>query len=443
MEKKFEYVIDLFNKIYGVKKGEFDIHYGLDGTSKIQIRQGNIKFFEKQEKYDLREVKWKEWNSLFIPFLFDESDEGPILNSSNGNIIINYDIIASAFYFLSNWQELHFEIKNNLFRLPFEESIQYKLKIIDKPIVNYYFDILKQAIERVYPLMLKVSLWRDKPFCTFISHDIDTCESAWLQGGYRALRKGDIATTMKLLVRKVLNNDGWFNFEEILEFERRKNITSTFFFMTRKGKDGNYKNSDYNIGNKKFSKVFQKIREHKSEIGLHGSLGTCLDIDTYTQDIRKFGFPVKGNRFHFLEFDVNSTTDILEEVNIRFDSTMGFAEHYGFRNGICFPFLLYDIKFDRPSKILEIPLVLMDGTLQNTKYMNVQKNEIGDRVMELVREIKKFNGLFTILWHNTHYSSYKYSGWKQIIDEIITICADNNALFLNGSEIYKTYGFDI
>jgi hypothetical protein len=438
MENKYLYIIDLFNRIYHLTGSEYDLHYGIDQKSKIQIKQGKTAFFETREKYNTNNVIWKEWKNTRIPFLFDD-DEAEILSLKDGNIIIHFDIIASSFFFLSNWQELGYEYKNDLGRFPFEESIQYKLGIMDRPVVNYYFDILKDAIEKAYPVNLGVKLWQDKPFCTFVSHDIDTCETAWLQGGYRALLKGEIGTTMKLLYLKLMKKDGWFNFDEILSLEKEDNIRSTFFFLGRKGKYGKYRNSDYNVRESKFKKVFAKIEENHSEVGIHGSLGTCNNPVRYNEDIQKFDRKIRGNRFHFLEFKVPDTIEVLENAGIEFDSTFGFAEHYGFRNGICFPFLLYNIKADKPSGVLEIPMVLMDGTLQNTRYMNVEKDQIEPKIRALVAEVKKFNGLFTVLWHNTHFSDYKYKGWKKIFRSIISICKENNSLFLNGSDISKKY----
>jgi hypothetical protein len=440
MDNKYRYIISLFNRIYGLKKEDYQISYGLDNSSKIQIKRGKTGYFDMQEKYDLKNVIWKEWQTVKIPFLFDENPDQKILTFSENTAIINFDIIASSFYFLSNWQEKDFDKKNGLCRFPFEESIQYKLNIIEIPVVNYYFDILKQAIAQTYHLTLKSSLWLGKSFCTFISHDIDTCETAWMQGGYRALRKGDIITTGKLLFKKISGKDGWFNFDAILAQEKKDNIQSSFFFLGRKGKYGLFRNADYNIKEAKFKDVFKKIKDNNSEVGIHGSLGSCNDGSGYNEEIQKFGFQIRGNRFHFLEFDSQHTIDVLEKAGIEFDSTMGFAEHYGFRNGICFPFYLYDIRKDKPSGILEIPLILMDGTLQNSKYMNLGKEEINERIDKLIREIKKINGLFTVLWHNTHYSDYKYRGWKNIIEHIISRCKENDALFLNGSGIKKIYG---
>ncbi len=438
MKNKFDYVLSLFYSSYNLDSSKYEVNYGLDGKSKIQISVGRTEFFKEKKKYDISNVIWKDLEGISLPFLFDTDMENEVVSVVEDRVIINYDIIASSFFFLSNWQEWATNKKNNeINRFPYDASIQFELNIIEKPVVNYYLSILKYAIEKAY----NITLIPKEEFTTFVSHDIDACLSAWLQGSYRALLDKKPLSVFKLLYLKLFKEDAWFNFKEILAIERNLNIRSTFFFMSSKGKKGNFRNSDYTVSRKKFKKVFQDIESNKSEVGLHGSFGTCNDESLYKNDLKKLEYKVIGNRFHFLEFDVEKTIPILEKSDIRFDSTMGFAEHPGFRNGICYPFYLYDIEKDAPSTVLEIPLILMDGTLQNKKYVNISRDKAVEYVLPLIQEVRKFNGVFSILWHNTHFSEYKFKGWKEVFIEICNLCISNGSQFKNGSDILKTYEY--
>lgn len=438
MENKFNYVMSLFKSSYNIDPEDFEVNYGIDGISKIQISKGETGFFAEKRKYDTANVTWKDWDGVRLPFLFDSNSEKDIITKSGDNVVINFDIIASSFFFLSNWQEWATRAKNNeIFRFPYEASLQFELNIIDKPVVNYYFSVLKHAIEMAYD----TSLSSKNQFTTFVSHDIDACLSAWLQGGFRALLDKRPFVTVKLMYLKLFKEDAWFNFREILDIEKKFNIKSTFFFMSMKGKKGNFRNSDYTVARKKFKRVFQDIENNQSEVGLHGSFGTCNNEELYRRDIDKLDYNVIGNRFHFLEFDIEKSIPILEQSKIRFDSTMGYAEYPGFRNGICYPFYLYNIEKDMPSTILEIPLVLMDGTLQNKKYVNISKEKAIDFVAPIIEEVKKFDGVFTLLWHNTHFSEYKFKGWKEVFIEICNFCTSKGSQFKNGSDILKAYEY--
>jgi hypothetical protein len=203
----FDYVLKNFNTNFAITPGEFEISYGIDNKSRIQIWRNDNGYFDKNEPLNLNDPVWKEWNSISLPFLFDSSDTQSIISFNNNMVIINYDIIASSFFLLSNWQEYVCHKKDNHGRFLYSESIQQKLNITGKPVVNYYFDILKHAIQTGYNVELKNSLWGSKKFSVCVTHDIDLCESAWLQGSYREIRKGKIFSPFKLIAQKIFAED--------------------------------------------------------------------------------------------------------------------------------------------------------------------------------------------------------------------------------------------
>jgi len=146
MQNKFQYIYSLFKKIYSVNNPSIEISYGLDNHSRIQIRKGNTEIFEKKEALkDGSSIILITWKNTEIPFFFDQSFPEIITREKNF-FIINYDIIASSFLLLSGWNEYFSEKKDHYGRFPYSESIQAKLGITQKPVVNYYFDILKTVI---------------------------------------------------------------------------------------------------------------------------------------------------------------------------------------------------------------------------------------------------------------------------------------------------------
>lgn len=437
-EEIFKYILKNFEAIFRIEPGEFNINYGIDKKSKIQIKKGNVNYFITREPLDLSVVIWKEWDGEKIPFLFDSDSDENIVTQFENQVIINYDIIASGFYLLSNWQEYVCCKKDSYGRFRMSESIQYKLNFICKPVVNYYFDILKNAIEKAYNVKLDQRLWQGKKMAVCLTHDIDLCESAWIQGSFRELLKGNIFAPLKLAAAKLFANDRWFNFSEILEAEKKFKSNSTFFFLPFKGRKNGIPNADYNISKPKFRKVFRLIKENGSEIALHGSIGTNTDMDLLKSEINKIGVKINGNRFHFLMYDSFLSPFVLSESGLKYDSTLGFAEVIGFRNSCCLPFYLYDIKNNRSTNIIEIPLTVMDVSFGG-KYMGITKDEALIRMYDLVNEIENFNGCFTLLWHNTYFSEYKYTGWKNIYCKILEYCAGKDALMTSGENIYNLF----
>ena len=438
MEKKFEYILDLFKQVYGINEDLSEITYGSESAGRVIIKQGRIQEIREKKAVSIlpEDAAWQSWNNVNIPFFFSTVNN-KILEEQEGRWIINYDIIASAFYLLSGWQEFFSVEKDEFGRFRYEDSCQYLLGITSLPVVNYYFDILKTAIELSQGKSIPARSWGNHQFAVCLTHDIDTCESAWLQGSFYALKRKDILTPISLMYKKVSGNDAWFNFSEILEIESRYNAKSTFFFLPRNKTMFGIKNADYRIKDRKFKTVFDTIRHKGSEVGLHGSVGSNRDTELLKEDIIRTGSDIRGNRFHFLLYDPKVTPGILENSGLLYDSSLGFAEAYGFRNSFCMPFKPYDILNDRPYSYWEIPLVLIDGTLQ--KYMKKSASDCLSDVGSLVDEIRKFGGCFTLLWHNTHFSQFKYPGWREVYMEILAMCNMKDALFDSCSNILKQY----
>ena len=136
-------------------------------------------------------------------------------------------------------------------------------------------------------------------------------------------------------------------------------------------------------------------------------------------------------------FDPEKTVSVLEESGIKYDSSLSFAEQIGFRRATCYPFYLFNFEKDRISPVIEIPLIVMDSTLSNKKYIELSPQVSLPLIINLVDEIKKFEGVFTILWHNTSFSEYKYTGWKDLYISTLDYCRKNNGLLTTGKSIYE------
>jgi hypothetical protein len=406
-------------------------------NSKISVHKHCEDTFWKEKKdINPNDVIWKEWKNVKIPFLFEKDDTKEIISYREEKAIINYDIISSAFYFLSGWNEYVDSSNDEFGRVEYKNCIVNKLNVAHIPIVNYYFDILHEAIKKVYRKDTKKHLWKDKSFAINLTHDIDTCRSAWIEGSFSELKKKKIFSIPKLIMKRFFQKDDWFNFNTIMDIERKYEAVSSFYFLPQKGRVGNWKNADYSISSNSIQKTITNIKAKKFEVGVHGSFGTHDNSKQFKTDIERINTkPIVGNRFHFLMFDPEKTVNVLEDCNIRYDTTLGFAEQIGFRRGTCYPFYLWNFNKDNASSVLEIPLIVMDGTLANKKYMGVSKDEALPKVFRLIDEVKRFEGVFTILWHNTYFSDYKYTGWRNIYCKILEYSKAKNGLFLTGENV--------
>jgi hypothetical protein len=58
----------------------------------------------------------------------------------------------------------------------------------------------------------------------------------------------------------------------------------------------------------------------------------------------------------------------------------------------------------------------MEGSLVN--YQNLQPPEVYDKIMSFARKIKKYNGEFVLLWHNSSFSHF-WGPYAWIYEEVI------------------------
>jgi hypothetical protein len=159
----------------------------------------------------------------------------------------------------------------------------------------------------------------------------------------------------------------------------------------------------------------------------------------FEDDLRRIGTALCGNRFHFLGFDAAQTPQVLEAAGMAYDCSLGFAEALGFRNGICHPFFLWDHANDRPSQVLEIPLMVMDATLQFKHYMGLSPSVATSAALALMEEVERWHGVMSILWHNTHFADYKYAGWRSVYINLLDAARSRGAVFLTGNQISEVH----
>lgn len=437
MNEQFDFFYKNFQLFYDIEGGIID--YGQNLKAKIVISKTiNSEFWNQKNDISINHIVWKEWKGSQIPFLFEKDASRDIISLNNGKAIVNYDIVASAFYFLSGWNEYTSSSKDEFGRFKYEGSLVQKLNISGIPVVNYYFDILSEAIKAITKKDVKKKLWGNSNFAVSLTHDIDTCKSCWLEGSFSELKKKRILSIPKILLNKFFKKDNWFNFDEIIEIEKSFEASSSFYFLPQKGKVGNWKNADYNILGKDIQKIITSLKESDFEVGVHGSFGTHDNNDKFKADIDRVNSkPIIGNRFHFLMFDTDKSVNVLEDCNIKYDTTLGFAEQIGFRRATCYPFYLWNFNKNKISSVIEIPLHVMDGTLANKKYMGANAEESLLKVTELIEEVEKFNGVFTLLWHNTYFSDYKYTGWKEVYCKILDYSKNKKGLLSNGENIFN------
>ncbi|MFC7668474.1 hypothetical protein ACFQT0_14660 [Hymenobacter humi] len=181
------------------------------------------------------------------------------------------------------------------------------------------------------------------------------------------------------------------------------------------------------------------LRAQGHEVGLHGSIGTATDAQRLAQERHILAQATQGLRFHYLRWEPRNTPAWIEKAGFQYDATLGFAEHFGFRNSYCHPFYPFNFGTGTAHDFLEIPLNVMDATLHHPNYLQLGAHEILPALTPLFAEIEKFGGVASVLWHNENFDPANTTTGPRQFHEIMRQLSQRGAAFLTGHEISRHY----
>jgi hypothetical protein len=377
--------------------------------------------------------KFKYINDIPILFPLNNGNTYYIFDSDN-NLVFNDDLLKSAFYLLSGYQETEGNLIDMHGRFAYQYSIQKKMNLPYYPLVNHYFEIIidgiKEFCEKNNIEFRKKNFWHDQKFGFLLTHDVDRVDKYTIRNLKYLIKqligiadsKNSRIVLIKLLFKHIINmftgENPFWNFEWMRSVARKYGFNSVWFFLP---KGDPSIDAFFSFEEERIQKVVNKLAEEGDEIGLHATYQSIdnekilsRDLDAVKKLIKKK--PVV-NRQHWLRFKYPETLRILESLGIKSDSSWSFNDHIGFRNSYCLPFRPYDIDNDRIMNIWEFPLSVMDVTL--FKYQNLNSKSFMSEIEKILDAIIKFNGLFTLLWHNNNFDEDTDPGITQLYQDLL------------------------
>jgi peptidoglycan/xylan/chitin deacetylase (PgdA/CDA1 family) len=207
------------------------------------------------------------------------------------------------------------------------------------------------------------------------------------------------AANIRMMLRVLGGNRVGDYLPALLEAGDKYGFRSTLFAVARKG---HRRDPNYHIEN--LRERLRDAAERGFEVALHGSYRSAIEDGTLESEARTLeqvtGQRAIGGRQHWLRFDNHQKLfEAVKRVGFTFDSTLGFAEAAGFRNGASFAFPPYDFDKEEAFDFLEFPLVLMDGNLEATaRNCGETPSSIADEILNASRRWGW--GGIAVLWHN-------------------------------------------
>jgi hypothetical protein len=267
---------------------------------------------------------------------------------------------------------------------------------------------------------------KTKNYQLILTHDVDVAYkySNLLSGGREII--GDLIKRKntklflhnikeKILVHLKLKKDPFDTYDYLMDISEKAGVKSYFFLHSSNS-------AKQDVDNDKFLKqVFQKILKRGHYLGYHPSYNAYNDFELFIKDKEKIENIIEQKltfgRAHFLRFEIPTTWQIWEDANMEWDSSLGYADKEGFRCGVCYPYSVFNILSRKKLNLKERPLIVMEGSF--TTYQDIIPQEMEEKIKFLINKVKKYNGEFVFLWHNSSFNTNFWKKYEYVYEKVL------------------------
>lgn len=334
---------------------------------------------------------------------------------------IPFDLLGTVFFLISRYEEGVSAERDAIGRFPSTASTTQNF--LDRPLVDEAIELLWSILKKTWPGLRPP---KDSSFSTMVTCDVDfpfelrsRSFSKTLRATRKALFSGQGMNPLEPIHSYLCHRLGCDHPDAMkdrlswmMDEAEKKGHQIAFYFIPEVTSS---LDPPFDILSKQVGRILENIHSRGHELGIHPGYRTSEDVSLLSSGFSKFGeameglgLPSSGHgcRMHFLRFDVMKTPMELERQGCRYDTSLGYADRAGFRCGTSKPFHMYNLKERTPLKLIQIPLIAMEGTILDSKYESLGYGEDAkNRFLQLKRTCERYGGKFTFLWHNSHFES--------------------------------------
>lgn len=360
---------------------------------------------------------WPSQHADLPVFFGARLPSGQFIKVSERTVQFGIDLLGGAFFLLTRYEELARSSHDAHARFPAAASLLFREKLLRRPIVNEYVELMWAALHHLWPHLRRPH----REYRVMPTHDVDRPFCVYRKSIGHVARQvvGDVVRRHEpsLAVRRVdsmfrVRRDGarrdiCNNFDWIMQQSEARGLRSAFYFLCQTGAEVD---SDYDFDDSPILQLFNEIHHRGHEIGLHPSYQTFRSADRIADEfsrlrsaVERLGVsqPVWGGRQHYLRWEVPITWQNWADAGLDYDSTVGFADAAGFRCGTCFEFPVFNLRSRQQLKLQERPLIAMEETLLAPEYEGLSHARALQVMRELADECRYYRGDFLFLWHNS------------------------------------------
>lgn len=338
------------------------------------------------------------------------------------SVTCGLDVFASTFFMLTRWEEYTDQERDEHGRFPATHALAWRAGFLDRPVVNEYANLLWQ-------LLLRLGWQAPRPERAFrlqISHDVDhpqlwpTPAARLRTLGGSLLRRHQPREALFWLKKHFFRRqDPYDTFDELMDLAEQTGQPAHFNFLGErpKGSDAWYALNAPFVQN-----LLQKITARGHVVGFHPSYEAYDDPVAFSRELesvrRVSGQAVTSGRQHLLRFSPPYTWQRWADAGLDWDSSAGYSEAPGFRAGICDTYPVFNFLTRQQLPLREKPLVAMDVTM--ALHQKLTPAQATEQLEQLRREVRKHQGEFTLLWHNSSWNTYFWAAWREVYRSFVT-----------------------
>ena len=413
--KTIDYIIEF---LVGKELSRF-VSYGQDEGDSIVIMSSGWFEQPKMPKMPIQAFQG-------MPILFGE----PKMEDCDGRLFVCADLVASAYFLMSRYEELLNPVRDEHGRFLGKESVPYKNGFIDRPVVDEYGRWLRNLIRQ--RLGLDTTAEHKGISKIWLTHDVDMpFETRGLKGRLR-----DVASNLvhrhKLSVAPIIDyctgRSNPYTFLWLLEFDNSisaSNVETVYFILARKNGDSR---DNWYLDDKRWPDLLAQFRKYGVTLGIHASYAAGGKMDTVAEEVQtlaqRLDSTICYNRHHFLRMTDPSDFRYLEQAGITDDFSVGYADVAGFRVGTCRPYRWIDPRTGEIGQLTIHPMTIMECTLDNPSYMGMQHDEALEYVKKLISRMAEFKGECILLWHNTSLMPVRGNWQRDLYRESVSFAKD-------------------
>lgn len=323
-------------------------------------------------------------------------------------LVVHADIIAGAYFLLTRYEEIRRrEVRDAHGRFPGKESLPYKAGFIHRPIVDEYGFLLREWLRQSGAVVSEPEKRINK---IWLTHDVDVpFYSRTFRRVVAEAVKGIGLKKALSMYKGAITSDPYYTFPWLAKINRSlkevagKNRCSSVFFI-KAGGNATQDKPVYRLDSKDIQALFALCQSENISIGLHSSYESGKNPKQVPVEKKLLEKALKKtirlNRHHYLSSREPDDFNWLEMAGITDDFTMGYADVAGFRLGTCRPVRWISPLNKRLSEVVLHPLIIMDCTLSEPHYMNLNYEEALQYCRELITQVENVHGELTLLWHN-------------------------------------------